>query len=101
MTMKNKIYCGIDNDPSGAMNTTGNIVRDAWVFGLIPETETCEGWTVQRVNALYDQVYEAWEKYGHMVSGLPPELAEKHRRIYTEAIENAKKRGWDPELGHE
>ncbi len=36
---RQKIYDGIDKDPTGAMNPTGNIIRDAWVFGLLPETE--------------------------------------------------------------
>ena len=44
---KTKKYDGIDKDPHGAMNPTGNIIRDAWVFGIIPETETCSGWTIQ------------------------------------------------------
>ena len=47
-----KTYMGIDKDPKGAMNPTGNVIRDAWVFGLIPETETCEGWSVGQVDVL-------------------------------------------------
>ena len=94
-----KKYPGIHNAPQGAMNTTGNIIRDAWIFGLIPETETCEGWTVQRVDALYEQVSKAWEPFGHMVSQLPRELAEKHRRVYGDAVKTARNKGWDPELG--
>lgn len=83
------------------MNPTGNIIRDAWVFGILPETETCEGWTVQGVDDLYDKVTEAWLPYGHLVSRLPPELAEKHKRIYDEAIKNAREKGWNPELGED
>jgi hypothetical protein len=97
--MKEKIYHGIDKDPSGAMNPTGNVIRDAWVFGLIPETETCEGWTVQGIDALYDKVTKAWEPYGHLASNLPPELREKHQRIYDMAVSNAREKGWNPELG--
>jgi hypothetical protein len=97
MRMQKKIYPGIDQDDEGAMNATGNIIRDAWVFGLLPETETCAGWTRQRVEALYDQVYTAWEPYGHLPSRLPPELAERHRRIYDEARRRALEKGWDPE----
>ena len=97
--MVQKQYIGIDQDPHGAMNPTGNIVRDAWVFGLIPETETCAGWTGQRVDALYDQVTKEWERYGPRVSHLPTELAEKHRRIYDAAVARARDLGWDPELG--
>jgi hypothetical protein len=96
---ENKVYVGIDKDAKGAMNPTGNIIRDAWVFGLIPETETCAGWTVQGVDALYDKVTRAWEPYGHLVSRLPPELGEKHQRIYDEAVRNAREKGWNPELG--
>ena len=93
-----KKYIGIDKDPHGAMNPTGNIIRDAWLFGLIPETETCEGWTRQRVDALYDEVTVEWEKYGHMVSNLPPDLAQRHREIYDAAVARARELGWDPEL---
>ncbi|MEN8175431.1 MAG: hypothetical protein ABFS23_06690 [Pseudomonadota bacterium] len=91
-----KHYPGIDKDPKGAMNPTGNIIRDAWVFGIIPESETCEGWTIQGIEALYDKVTAAWEPYGHVPSRLPPELLERHRRIYDQAVANARKLGWDP-----
>ena len=53
---QNKIYQGIDKEPRGGMTPTANIVRDAWVFGIIPESETCAGWTVQGIDALYDKV---------------------------------------------
>jgi len=99
--MKVKTYAGIDQDPKGAMNPTGNIIRDAWVFGLIPESETCAGWTVQGIDALYDKVTRAWEPYGHLVSNLPPELRERHEKIYQEAVKQARKKGWDPELGED
>ena len=95
--MKGRTYFGIHNDPLGAMNPTGNIIRDAWVFELIPESETCEGWTVQGIEALYDKVSKAWEPYGHLVSRLSPELRERHERIYTEAVRQAKAKGWDPD----
>ena len=99
--MKEKTYAGIDQDPKGAMNPTGNIIRDAWVFGLIPETETCAGWTVQGIDALYDKVTRAWEPYGHLASNLPPELRERHETIYQKAVEQARAKGWDPELGED
>lgn len=94
---RKRIYDGIDKDPVEAMNPTGNIVRDAWVFGIIPESETCAGWSIQRIEALYDQTSKAWEPYGHMPSRLPPELRERHARIYGEAIARARAAGWDPE----
>lgn len=96
--LRSQFYEGIDKVEAGGMDATGNIIRDAWVFDIIPETETCEGWNVQRIDGLYDQVTKAWEPYGHMVSNLPPEIREKHQRIYEAAIRNAKEKGWDPEL---
>ena len=96
-----KRYPGIHKDPHGAMNPTGNIIRDAWLFGLIPETETCQGWTVQGIDDLYDKVSREWEKYGHRVSALPPELLQCHQRIYSEAVARAKSLGWNPELDDE
>jgi len=92
-----KLYEGIDKDPKGAMNPTGNIIRDAWVFELIPETENCEGWNQGRISDLYEKVHQAWEPYGHMVSELPPELSERHRRIYDTAIKQAREKGWNPD----
>ncbi len=96
-----RVYAGIDKIEGGAMNPTGNIIRDAWVFGLIPETETCEGWLAEGIDALYDKVSKAWEPYGHMASRLPPELREKHQRIDDETVRNAREKGWNPELGED
>ncbi|MEY6432678.1 hypothetical protein ABC977_09705 [Thioalkalicoccus limnaeus] len=95
----NKIYAGIDQETPGTITPTGNIVRDAWVFGLIPETETCAGWTLQGIDQLYDRVTAAWAPYGHLASRLPPELRERHARIYAEAVARARAHGWNPELG--
>jgi hypothetical protein len=95
---RNKTYVGLDQDSFGGMTTTGNIVRDAQVFGLIPEDETCAGWSLARIQSLYDQVSEAWGPYGHLASRLPDELRERHRRIYAEAVSQAKARGWSAEL---
>lgn len=96
--MKRNCYEGIDKDPSGGLSSTGKIILDAKVFGLIPEAETCAGWTIQRLTGLYDQVSQEWDKYGHMVSSLPDELRERHKRIYDQAIANARAKGWTPEL---
>jgi hypothetical protein len=99
--MKQKTYVGVHNEPRGGMTISGNIVRDAWVFGLIPEEETCAGWTMQRLDGLYDQVHNAWAPYGHLASRLPPELRERHARIYGAAMERARGLGWDPALDGE
>jgi hypothetical protein len=96
-----KHYVGLRNDPLGGMTPTGNIIRDAWVFGLLDESEDCAGWTLQGIDALYDKVSAAWAPYGHLASRLPPELAERHRRIYAQAVQRARREGWDPELNDE
>ena len=91
-------YVGIDNDVSGGMTTIGKIIRDAWVFGLIEESETCEGWNFAGVDALLDKVNTEWDKYGCLVSNLPVELYERHQRIHDKAITNAKAAGWSGEV---
>ena len=87
-------YVGIDNDVNGGMTTIGKLVRDARVFGLIPETETCEGWNLARIDALLDKVNQEWDKYGCLVSNLPEELFERHQRIHGAAIAEARAAGW-------
>jgi hypothetical protein len=91
-------YVGIDNDVHGAMTTIGKIIRDAWVFELIPETQTCEGWTQGQIDVLLDKVNTEWDKYGCLVSLLPADLRERHRRIYAKAVAEAKQAGWSGEL---
>lgn len=90
-------YVGIHNEINGGMTNIGKIIRDAWVFGLIPETETCEGWNLARINALLQQVDAEWDKYGCMVSRLPEDLFERHKRIHGEAIARAREAGWTGE----
>ena len=99
MTLRSdRTYVGVHKD---SMSPSATIVRDAWVFDLLPETETCEGWNNDRMDALYDKVSAAWEPYGHLASRLPPELRERHQRIYDEAIRRAREQGWNPELDDE
>jgi hypothetical protein len=90
-------YVGIDNDVNGAMTTIGKFIRDAWVFELIQETETCEGWNHGQMDVLLDKVNAEWDKYGCMVSQLPADLRERHQRIHDVAIANAKAAGWSGE----
>ena len=91
-------YVGIDNDQFGGMTTIGKIIRDARVFGLIPETETCEGWNLAGIDALLDKVNKEWDKYGCLASRLPQELFERHQRIHAEAVKKARELGWDGEF---
>jgi hypothetical protein len=90
-------YIGIHNEVNGGMTTIGKIIRDAWVFDLIDESETCEGWNFAGVDALLDKVNREWDKHGCMVSQLPPELFERHQRIHNQAIQAARAAGWSGE----
>jgi len=95
---KPQTYVGIDQEIHGGMTAIGKLIRDAWVFGIIPETETCAGWNLARIDHLLDKVNKEWDKYGCLVSHLPEELRERHQRIYGEAIERAKASGWSGEI---
>lgn len=93
-----KRYVGIDKDINGGMTDTARIIRDAWVFGLIEESETCEGWLPQGIEDLWHKVQLEWEKYGYQVRSMPDELRERFLRIQDEAVKRARAEGWDPEL---
>jgi hypothetical protein len=97
----NKKYVGIHNDLYGGMTPTGSIVKDAWLFDILSESETCEGWSAGQLQQLYEKVYAAWEPYGHMVSLLPDELRKKHGKIHDAAVKKAREMGWDPDLSDE
>ena len=90
-------YVGIDNDINGGMTQIGKIIRDAWVFELLDESQTCEGWNLAGIDALLDKVTAEWDKYGCLVSNLPPKLFERHQKIHGEAIEKARAAGWSGE----
>jgi len=95
--MQLKRYVGIHNDINGGMTDTAKIIRDAWVFGLIPESESCEGWEAGQVEELWRKVDAQWEKYGFLVGNLPPELRERFMRIHDAAMARARAAGWDAE----
>ena len=65
--------------------------------GSSPETETCEGWNQSQVDILLDKVNVEWDKYGCLVSHLPADLRERHKRIHDVAIADAKAVGWSGE----
>jgi hypothetical protein len=93
-----KTYTGIDNDIDGGMTAAGRIIRDAWAFGIIPETETCAGWNTQALQDLWTRTHDEWEKYGHQVSQLPEEIRERYMRIQRNAFDKAREAGWDASL---
>ena len=96
-----QVYVGVDNDTNGGLTHLGRVVRDAWVFGLLPETETCVGWDAARLQNLYEQVYAAWEPYAHLPSRLPENMRLRHAQFYAQAISTARDEGWDAELGED
>jgi hypothetical protein len=93
-------YVGFDQDRHG-ITQLGRVVLDARVFGVIPETEDCAGWSVGQMQVLMGKVEQLWDQYGNLPSALPPELAERHNRVYAQAIARAKTRGWDAELSED
>ncbi len=97
MAKPNK-YIGIHNDLNGGMTNIGKIIRDAWVFELLPETQTCEGWNLAGIDALLQKVNAEWDKYGCLVSHLPKDLFNRHQRIHNKALEQAKAAGWSGEI---
>ncbi|VAY86367.1 hypothetical protein MNB_ARC-1_285 [hydrothermal vent metagenome] len=95
---KPKTYVGIDKDINGAMTSIGKVIRDAWVFGLIEETQTCEGWNLTQLDILMQKVNDKWDEYGCLASNLPEDLALKHFKIHNTAINKAKQSGWSGEV---
>lgn len=94
----NNTYIGFRHDHHG-ITQLGRIVLDAWVFGLIPETEDCSGWDLSRMQVLMDKISAEWDKYANLPSRLPLELQQRHTEIYAKAVAAARTKGWDPELG--
>lgn len=94
--MPEQTYVGIDDDVYGGMTYIGGIIKDAWMFGILPEDQKCIGWTHGQISAINSQVQAEWDKYGCLVSNLPQDLRERHREIYDRAIARARELGWDP-----
>ncbi len=96
--LRNKpiVYEGIHNDKFGGMTQLGQIIKDAWAFRIIEETETCEGWPLHKIEAIWDKVHEAKHKAGPSVSFWPKEVQERHARIHQEAVVVAREKGWSP-----
>ena len=93
-------YAGFNQDTHG-ITTLGRVVLDAWLFDLLPRSEDCAGWDIQRMQLLMQQVNEHWDAHSNLPSRLPPELRERHTELYAWATARARERGWDPELGDE
>lgn len=90
-------YVGLDQEINGGMTSTGKIIRDAQVFGLIPEDETCAGWTAAGIETLWEKVNVEWEKHGFSVAALPDPLRARFLRIQSAAVDRARAAGWSGE----
>jgi hypothetical protein len=99
--MNQRVYSGIYEDEYGGMTHLGRVVRDAWVFGILEETEHCTGWSAAEMQNLHEKVYAEWDRFGHIPSKLPADLQVKYARINEQAIERARASGWNPELGED
>ncbi len=87
-------YIGLDKEMNGGMTNIGKIIRDAKVFSIIDDEETCEGWNIGRIDALLQQVNDEWDKYSCMVSHLPEDLFKRHQEIHNAGLKNARASGW-------
>jgi hypothetical protein len=96
--MAQQQYVGFDEDVYGGMTYIGGIIKNAWLFGILPEDQKCIGWTHGQIAAINEQVQAEWDKYGCMISNLPEDLKVKHKEINDRAIARAKELGWDPTL---
>jgi len=96
--MSGPLYCGIDNDHYGGMTPIGTIIKDAWLFGILPLEETCENWPHDRLQVIYDKTRVEWDKYGCLVSNLPEDLKARHAQIHDAAVKKASELGWNPHL---
>lgn len=92
-------YAGLEAESQHGMTLTGRIIRDAWVFGILPEGDGFAGRSAGELQNLFEAVHKAWEAHGHLPSRLPPELAERHARIHAEAVARARAMGWTADLG--
>lgn len=93
-------YCGYHQDKHG-ITQLGRIVLDGWLFGLIPEAEDCAGWDLGRMQQLMEQVQAQWDRHGSLPSRLPDPLRQRHAELYAHAMQQARGKGWNPELGDE
>jgi hypothetical protein len=91
-------YVGLNQDRHG-ITQLGRVVMDGWLFGFIPESEDCAGWSLGQMQVLMDKVDREWDKYGNLPSRLPDEMRARHAELYARATERAREKGWNPELG--
>ena len=94
---KKATYAGVDNDKHAGMTSLGKLIRDAKVFGILEDDETCKGWNAAGFDALLAKVNVEWDKVGCMVSQLPKDLFDRHQEIHGKALKEARAVGWTGE----
>lgn len=96
-----KRYVGIDNEEAGRLTDSARIVMDAWVFEIIPGTETCSDWDELQMRNLAEKVAVAWAQFDNDSANLPEDLRMRHAMIYEHARMRDRDAGWNLELSGE
>jgi hypothetical protein len=87
-------YPGLYRDLYGGMTDIGAIIKDAWVLGLLDESEDGRGWPLAKIRELHARVEAAWAPYEHQANRLPPVLRDRYLRIHEAAAVRSRDRGW-------
>jgi hypothetical protein len=96
--MSTQKYVGIYKDGAGGLTPMGRTVMDAWVFEIIPVSETCEGWDFSRMEELAGKVSAAWIQYENTPRNLPDDLRMRHAMLYEQARMRGENVSWDPNI---
>lgn len=96
--MPQQTYPGIYNDEAGKLTHYGRTVMDAWVFEIIPTSETCEGWDFFRMKELSNKVAAVWLQYDNEPRNLPDDYRMRHAMLYEQARMRGEKAIWDPNI---
>ncbi|HEU4709308.1 MAG TPA: hypothetical protein VFS17_08350 [Methylophilaceae bacterium] len=96
--MSTQNYPGIYKDEAGGLTPMGRTVMDAWVFEIIPTSETCEGWDLSRMDALARQVADKWAEFDNSPRNLPDDYRMRHAMLYEQARMRGEGVEWDPTI---
>lgn len=96
--MSGQKYAGIYNDKTGGLTPHGRVVMDAWVFEIIPVSETCEGWDASQMEELSGKVSAAWLQYENSPRNLPDDLRMRHAMLYEQARMRGESVSWDSNI---
>lgn len=80
------------------LTALGRIILDAWVFEIIPATETCRDWNASQLKALAKQVAAAWAPYDNNPGNLPDDLRTRRAMLYEHALRHTENIDWDPNI---